>query len=146
MDYYLTTSAKLSANYCNAAAPTFTTTVGLQSTITKTDMENLPIFVAPQSGTIDFFTTHVAVYGPPGTKPGKVAVTVEGKPLPAGEIHVDSDLGRPVVWFAIPLHARGAGTAQVTFTGGKQKYGKTELVTTPMLHPTTTSVTVAKCG
>jgi hypothetical protein len=145
MDYYLSTSATLSTNVCARSVPKYTVAVGLQSTISKSDMAKLPIFVAPHAGQVDFFTTHVAIYGPVGAKATNVSVTIEGKKLAASDIHIDSDLGRPVVWLFVPLHGAGKATAAVTFTGAAGKQGKPTLVTTPMLHPTSTTVHPSKC-
>jgi hypothetical protein len=145
MDYYLKTTAKQVANVCTAA-PTFTTSITMKNDISPAAFAQLPIFVAPQEGKQAWVTTHVAFYGPPGTTAGKTTVTVAGKQLDPALVHVDSDLGRPVVWFNVDLTAAQTAAATVTFTAKSGRFAAPALVTTPMIHETETSVAAARCG
>jgi hypothetical protein len=145
MDYYLKTTAKQVANVCTPV-PTFTTSITMKNDISPAAFAQLPIFVAPQEGTQRNVTTHAAFYGPIGAKAGTITVQMGGRVLEKKYIHVDDDLGRPVVWFDIDLDADQEASATVEFEGTNSRYGSPALVTTPMIHPTEVHVSAPRCG
>jgi hypothetical protein len=144
MDYYLTTSAKLTTDVCTATTPTFAVEVGLHSKLTQAEAATLPSYVASAPWGATQFRTQVFAYGPPGTT--FVSATVNATGMSAAIGGTGDDLGRPVVWFWVMLTPGQSSTVTATFTGLAGTYAAPELRPTPMLNPTAVSVDAPGCG
>ncbi|PPL15765.1 hypothetical protein GY24_13785 [Microterricola pindariensis] len=143
MDFYLKTAASLSTNVCEAAEPTFTTTVDLTSSLTQEQADALPPYVASGLWGSEHFRTQVFVYGPPGTTLSATEINSQGR-LTTFDLSAD-DLGRPVASFMVWLAPGQTSQVTATFTGPAGNYGEPQLRTTPMIHGTATSIEAPGC-
>jgi hypothetical protein len=144
VDFYLQTTAELSTDVCTAASPTFTADVELHSTLTQEQADALPPFVASGVWRGEKFKTQVFVYGPPGTTLTEAVITSGGDTETfVGD--AGTDLGRPVATFWVMLSPGETVTVRATFAGPDGVYGPPELRTTPMLNPTSTTVSAPGC-
>ncbi|MDQ1582374.1 MAG: hypothetical protein QOF36_428 [Microbacteriaceae bacterium] len=144
MDYYLATAAKLTTDVCTAKTPTFTTSIALQSTLTREQAAALPSYIASGAWGGTQFLTQVFVYGPPGSAIASAAVNSAGVSTTLGTM--TDDLGRPVVSFWVMLAPGQTSTVTATFAGAEGSYGPPKLRTTPMLNPTAVTVEAPGCA
>lgn len=144
VDFYLQTAASLTSDACTAASPTFTTDVELHSTLTQEQADALPPFVVGGVWGGEQFKTQVFVYGPPGTTLTEATVTSGGD----AETFVGepgTDLGRPVATYWVMLSPGESVSVRAAFAGREGQYGPPTLRTTPMLNPTSTTITAPGC-
>ncbi|NQX25765.1 DUF4012 domain-containing protein [Microbacteriaceae bacterium VKM Ac-2854] len=142
MDYYLTTDVKQSsANLCAATGATTATAVTLNNTISESDAEDLPAYVAAGGRGIPKgdFITNVFVYGPPGTT--FTGVSWGSQTTGSTDLGASDDLGRPVARVAVVLGPGETANFTAAFTAAAgSTFSAAAVATTPMLNPTTVAV------
>ena len=144
LDYYMQLSVNASSTQCQKGnAPTFTSTVTLQNTLTPVEVPNLPPYVS--SG--QFFpkgdvATDVYLYGPVGST--LTGITVDGQPYPAaGQPH----LGRTAVKVSVLVtHPGQTATIVASFSAPAGPFGPLEVRHTPMVKPTPVTLDTPGCA
>lgn len=141
IDYYMLSEVKTTAT-CSAKGKTdFKVKVKLDLDLSQGAADQLPDYVKSGKWGSEKFLTEIFIYGPPGTKAGKVVLNdgdVGRKPR--------KDLGRPVVKTTVPLKPGENRTIEVHFTGTEASYGELTVESTPMIHATELQLDDQSCG
>lgn len=141
IDYYLRSESQVVSTCTADGSVTYTVRVTVWLDLTHKQAEKLPRYVTGGELSTKTFRTQVFVYGPPGTKVGKeIRERGTGKSWNWRPLDM-TDLGRPVPSF-MTVNPLGGGkvTVGVTFIGPADTRGPLQLRTTPMVHPTKTTI------
>ncbi|RZS68065.1 uncharacterized protein DUF4012 [Agromyces ramosus] len=138
IDYYLHSEAIVTTNTCTPDAPTYTVEVRLR--FDTPDGVELPPYMF--SRMFPTFRTEVFLYGPFGGTTTGVEV-LDGTDVSPGPSVVD--LGRPAVKFTASQLDDEVTAMRATFSGTPDD-GPVEVRTTPMINPTTVTITEAPCS
>lgn len=148
LSYYLDSAVtQTSSGRCAAAPATFTTTVSLTNTLTAEEADDLPAYIRSGSGNIPSgdAITQAYVFGPPGTT--VQSVTVQDDSGRSVNVTNTTDLGRPVANVSLYLEPGETVSATAVFVGADgQTYAPQSVTTTPMVRPTTVTLSDETCS
>jgi len=143
MDYYLDADIRATADTC--AAPVFTSSTTLTSTIGFADARSLPKSIGGPNYTRGDMGTDLVLYGPVGASFRTVAI--DGVEVPASNMTVGTHLGRPAVKVFIYSEPGSQHTIDAVFDGAPdQAYGELVVQHTPMVRPTPVELTPSGCS
>jgi hypothetical protein len=145
LDFYLDTAVTVASDVCSVsadAAPTFTVTSSLTSTLQPGDVAKLPNYVSPArffpKGVI---STDVVLYGPVGAT--FVSASVDGASVTATPVQ---HLSRPAVKVNVLNDPGTARSVSAVFTGvARGEYGPIKAWYTPMVRSTPVNIDTPGC-
>jgi hypothetical protein len=123
---------------CSADGATYEATYTITSTLTPELASSLPFYQTGGWWGTEKYRTETYVLGPVGSS--FLDSNVEVASLSNSVISVAPDLGRPVVRLAVEMPPGGTSTVTVRFTAAEPG-GPLELKTTPLVIPTTSTIT-----
>ena len=143
MDYYLDAGIRATADTC--AAPVFTSSTTLTSTLDFGSARSLPRSITGPNYTPGDIGTDLVLYGPTG---GTFrTVSIDGVEVPTRNMTVGTHLGRPAVKVYILNEPGSQHTIDAVFDGAPdQAYGELVVQHTPMVRPTPVELTPSGCS
>ncbi|HLS93203.1 MAG TPA: DUF4012 domain-containing protein [Microbacterium sp.] len=135
IDYYMRSNIDV-AQQCTDSGATFDVATTLHLDIDQAAADMLPDYVKSGTWGSSQFRTAVYVYGPAGTTLDEV--TIEGRQVEIKNQDID-DLGRPVAYVETYLAPTEQATVNASFSG-EGAFGPAALWSTPMVNPTTGTV------
>ncbi len=147
MDYYVDATVALTTDQCTtSAAPTWTTSVTLNNTISPEAARELPRYISGPYYTPGDIGTDFVVYAPVGATIDSWTVNGQTYDAKAHTAH----LGRDAVRINIPLSPLSSATLEVKMSGAdgtiSDDYGTATVLHTPMVRDTPVTIDAPGCG